>query len=414
MHAVTIETQPAPPRFSKSSSHLSRVGSIDSARGAAMLFVCLAHFANAYHFTSGADETGGYIVLVGLLASPTFVTVSGIVAGFLAITRSASFPQLRQKLIDRGVFLLLIGHAILALTGFATPRGFAWAYRVGYITDVIGFAVILGPWLVSSMRHRSRLVLAALIFTGSWAAVFFWMPSGIGAIAKRYLIGAPNLADWTVGYFPLVPWFAVYLAGTVIGQQLGAHYLAKNLIGGHRFLAKVGAASLGFGIAVKLGIFFLKSAFPAFAETHPTLLFSLSLYQKFPPGPVYLTLFGGAGMLLVAGVLEMARRGLQPFLLNQLRQIGLASLFVYVLQFYLYAVLLRSLRLPYTPFWPLLFVASVALLAIGAGFWNRHDGNRFLTVGIGPYLARRTRRQKEGLNRGNVAEPAPLLTGSAG
>ena len=410
MEAAVTPAVPSTP--SKPAKRASRVGSIDSARGAAMLFVCLAHFANAYHFTSGADESGGYIVLVGLLASPTFVTVSGFVAGFLAVTRSASFPQLREKLIDRGVFLLLVGHAVLALTGLLTSRGFVAAYRVGYITDVVGFAVILGPWLVTTLPARSRLLLAAVIFAGSWAAVFMWMPTGVGAIEKQYLIGAPNPADWSSGYFPLIPWFAVYLVGTTIGQRLGMHYLAKNPIKGHQFIAKVGVASLGFAIFIKGSVLIIKLAVPGLASAHPALVFSMSEYQKFPPGIVYLTFFGGAGMLLVSGVLEMVRRGIQPFLLNQLRQLGLASLFVYVLQFYLYAVLLRSLKLPYSPFWPLLFFVSIVVLTLAARVWNRYESNRFLTVGIGPYLAYRARRKKERLSR-DASSETPGMRDSA-
>ena len=75
-------TTGAPAR--KSTYGSSRVASIDSARGAAMLFVCLAHFANAYQFVSGADASGMYLVLIGMVASPTFVIVSGFVAGFLS------------------------------------------------------------------------------------------------------------------------------------------------------------------------------------------------------------------------------------------------------------------------------------------------------------------------------------------
>ena len=99
-------------------------------------------------------------------------------------------------------------------------------------------------------------------------------------------------------------------------------------------------------------------------------------------------------MLLVAGILESGRRGVQPFLFNQLRQIGLASFFVYIVQFYIYGVLLHALRLPYTPFWPLIFLFSIALLAVVASAWNLSEGNRFLTVGIGPLLERTTHRRR--------------------
>ena len=37
-----------------------------------MFFVCLAHFANSYQIISGASEAGGYLVIAGMVASPTF------------------------------------------------------------------------------------------------------------------------------------------------------------------------------------------------------------------------------------------------------------------------------------------------------------------------------------------------------
>jgi uncharacterized membrane protein len=366
----------------KSSYGASRVASIDAARGAAMLFVCLAHFADAYQFVSGADASGMYLVLIGMVASPTFVIVSGLVAGFLAVTRSSSFGQLRLKLIDRGFFLLIVGHAVLAFSGVFAGRSLAAGLRVGYITDVVGFAVVLGPWLVDSLRPQPRLVVAASVFSLSWLAVFLWQPVGPIASVKQYAIGIPNLADATRGDFPLLPWFAVYLVGTVIGQHLGGYYARKREREGHLVIARIGAAAFGLGVVAKIGLHFLRVAAPSLEQAHPLLLFSISSYQKFPPGPIYVLFFGGAGMLLVSAILEAGRLRILPFLLSWLRQIGLASLFIYVLQYYVYVVVLRALHLPYSPLWPLLFLFTVMILERAAALWNSVEGNRFLTVGI--------------------------------
>ena len=379
-------------------SPTARVASIDSARGAAMLFVCLAHFTNTYFFLNGHDEAGAYLVSIGMIASPTFVTVSGLVAGFLAITRKKSFTSLQRKLFDRGLFLLLVGHVILALSGVLTGRGFLTAYKVGYITDAIGFAVLLGPWLVTALQPGSRIILAAVVFALNWVAVLFWNPVGSAAsLIKHYWVGHLNLADWgsTAGDFALIPWFAVYLVGTTIGERVGRHYLAKNEHLGHLLLVKIGAVCIGLALGVKFVLVALRQTVPLFAQAHPDLLNFLSFYQKFPPGPMYLLFFTGAGMLLVAAVLEAGRRGIQPFLLGQLRQIGLASLFVYVIQYYVYAVALRALHLPYSQFWPILFALSIVLLAIAAKLWNSVDGNRFLTVGVGPILDWSARRKND-------------------
>ena len=384
----------------------SRVASIDAARGAAMLFVCLAHFTNAYFFLNGNGEIGINLVVIGMLASPTFVTVSGLVAGFLAVTRRNSFPRLRRKLIDRGLFLLLVGHLVLALSGLFAGAGFFRAYRVGYITDAIGFAILFGPWLVATLPARSRLLLAAVVFALDWCAILFWVPSdGIATLAKQYLVGVVNPGQWgsTGGGFPAIPWFAVYIIGTVIGERVGAYYEGKSQRAAHLLLAKIGVVGVVCTVGIKIGLVFLgRSAL--FTKAHGTLNHFLSFYQKFPPGPVYLCFFGGAGMLLVAGILESGRRGVQPFLFNQLRQIGLASFFVYIVQFYVYGVVLRALRLPYTPFWPLIFLFSIALLAAVASAWNLSEGNRFLTVGIGPLLERTTHRRRTTLDKSIAVE----------
>lgn len=387
----------------------SRIAAIDAARGAAMLFVCLAHFDNAYQALSNSTA-GSYLVILGMVASPTFVTVSGLVAGFLAVTRSNTFPDLRNKLFDRGLFLLVVGHTILALSGLAIGRGFTAALEIGYITDAIGFAVMVGPFLVEKLGGRYRLMIALGVFVACWLAVMFWTPrDGVGSVLKHYLIGIRNPSDWERGDFPLLPWFAVYLAGTVLGGRLGAFYRDRETRAGNIFLAKVGLSIFAVGAAGKLTIMILRRTAPLFLENHQNISSLLSFYQKFPPGPVYLMFFGGAGMLLVAAILEAGRRGLQPLLLNQLRQIGLASLFIYVVQFYVYVVVLRSLRLPYTPFWPAVFLISLVFLGWAARRWNANEGNRFLTVGVGALLAWRTRRNARARAGQIRVDEAPIL-----
>jgi len=386
----------------------SRVASIDAARGSAMLFVCLAHFTNSYFFLNGWKDIGSKLVAIVMLASPTFVTFSGLVAVFLAVTRRSSFVHLRRKLIDRGLFLLLIGHLILSLSGTLTGVGFSHAYRIEYITDAIGFAILIGPWLVVILRPRARLLLAATIFVLNWGAILFWTPGdGISTFAKQYLVGVVNPGRWgdTAGGFAVIPWFVVYLVGTAIGERVGAYYVAKNETSAHLLLAKIGVISVVSTLCIKIALVFAVRSAPGFVATYPTLTHLLSFYQKFPPAPDYLFFFGGAGMLLVAGVLEAGRRGMQPFLLNQLRQIGLASFFVYIVQFYVYVVVLRSLRLPYTPFWPLIFLFSIALLSALASVWNVRGGNRFLTVGVGALL------ERLGHGRGRILEK-PIAVGS--
>lgn len=360
-----------------------------------MLFVCLSHFAGTYLYQTGAIGIAANLAVVGMIASPTFVTVSGLVAGFLSVTNVRDFPHLRRKLIDRGVFLIIVGHLVLSFTDLPTGAGFPHAYRIGFITDALGIAVIIGPWFVTKLRATQRVEIALTLFALNWVAVLMWNPNGPALnLVKHYLIGVINPAERGLPFpvYPVVPWFCVYLVGTVLGQAVGRTYLRNDRAAGNRLLLRVGWIAFLSATAVRIATLVIRRDFPAIAPAHANLLRFLSAYQKFPPGPVYLIFYGGAGILLVAGVLELERHGAMSSLVEELRQLGQASLFVYVLQFYLFAVVLRELRLPYTPFWPLLFILSIVMLARAAAWWNSRAGNRYLTVGITRLLERNARK----------------------
>jgi hypothetical protein len=67
--------------------------------------------------------------------------------------------------------------------------------------------------------------------------------------------------------------------------------------------------------------------------------------------------------------------------------LGRSSLFVFVLQFFVYYVVIFLLRLPFTPWWPLYYLASIAVIAVAARVWYVADCNRFVTVRAGDIAA---------------------------
>ena len=360
-----------------------------------MIFVCLAHFTDSYHFQTGAEAAGAYLLAVAMLASPTFMIVSGSVTGFLSVTRSNSFDYLRRRLIDRGVFLLLIGHPILASSGWFNSLGIDQTIRRGYITDVIAISVIIGPTLVTLMRPRLRLLLAAVLFSLDWVVILTWTPHSHAAeLFKHYFIGIvnPDAYGITFSAFPVIPWFALYLVGTCVGERLGVLYRTKGKREGHLFLARMGLVAAALGVLAKATNIALKHS-PTFPRLHPDVMRLLSSYQKFPPSPTYLLFYAGFGLLIVAAVFEAERRGHVKFLIRQLHQMGEASLVVYAVQFYVYTVFVRALPLPYSPLWPILFLATLAFLAMSATFWNTYLGNQLLTVGLTSALNRRAARR---------------------
>src|SRR5436189_827745 len=124
----------------------SRVESIDMARGTAMLFVCLAHFSGAYLAPRNVQSSELFAVM-SMIATPSFMIISGMTTGLLGAMYPEDLPHLRRRLIDRGVFLLLAGHLILALAQLRSSGGLNEAYRLSFITDPIAIAIMIGPRL---------------------------------------------------------------------------------------------------------------------------------------------------------------------------------------------------------------------------------------------------------------------------
>jgi uncharacterized membrane protein len=371
----------------RSAEESQRFGSIDAVRGAAMLFVFLAHFTSVYLWKTGERELAGYLGAVGMIASPTFVIVSGMMVGFFATTNPVGFRILRIKLFDRGLFLLVAGHVLLAIAVTNASSGFAGAYRISFITDAIAVSIIVAPWLITAIKTTPRIAVAASVFLLNWLVIVQWHPAAAGLVlVKQYLVGmAGGTGTREVVAFPIIPWFVGYLAATVLGELVGTMYANGDRKGAHQLLARIGGVSL-----LVAGL--LDGATDGLRAAHAGLgwnpMWFLAMYQKFPPGPVYLGFFGGAGIVLLAAILELDRRGAFPRVMNKLRQLGRASLFAFIAQYVVYVAILGRLHLPYTRLWPALFVLSIIVLVQGAAAWDRHDGNRFLTVGL-PSLLRR-------------------------
>ncbi|HEX4682840.1 MAG TPA: heparan-alpha-glucosaminide N-acetyltransferase domain-containing protein [Gemmatimonadaceae bacterium] len=355
----------------------TRIDSIDVLRGAAMVFVCLSHFATGYLYQNGRLSSAYLLSVVSMVASPSFMLVSGMVAGFLVAVAPWRFPQIRHHLVDRGVFLLVAGHFVLAV---ATLRHFhdLWAaYTTGYITDVIGLALIAGPPLARELSPRNRAALAVALFGTSWIVSTTWHPTTSGASwIQHYLFGVPGAR----ATFPLLPWFAVYVLGTLLGERFGASYRTGDRKAARGVLLRVGCASVAASLGAFAAVRFL-ATFGVAALSLPTIVRITSPTQKYPPGPVYLLLFGGAALIMGWCAIELNERRDVTGAVEFLKHLGQASLFVYFLQAFTYNGI-KHAGLRYTPFWPLLFAGTLLLFGLAARAWCYIDGNRFFTVGL--------------------------------
>lgn len=359
-----------------------RIRSLDATRGTAMLFVLISHFGLTYFGRNGQEHLEDWFERVGKVASPTFMVLSGMMAGFLYAMRRESFRATRMRLADRGLFFLTFGHVVIAVAHAPKMGRFDWALYEVFITDTIAFSIIVGPFLVEALRPRARLALGATLFAASWAVMELW-PVHWHAWWRAAIVGervtGPTYRA-AIYTFPVLPWFATYLASTSLGAAFAARLKRDGEAGAARLVLHVGGWSMLLAlVCAKAGAVARDAAVIAPEGLVSTLA---SLDCKRPPGPVYLLFHGGAGLLLLAATMTVDRLGRLDAWLRFTTRMGRTSFFLFVVQFFVFNEFFFRTRLPMSPVWPLYFAATVALVGLASWWWDAGGYNRFMTMRI--------------------------------
>ena len=308
-----------------------------------------------------------------MVATPTFVILSGLLLGVLYQSNRSAFGGIQAKLIDRGLFLVLVGHVVICVALMSGEQTFTWSLS----TDAIGAAVIVGAILIPRTSGRRRLALSLAGYAAGWVAVYWWVPGSRHSEAvKELTFGSLAPVVFTAGSFPLVQWMAVYLASSVLGERLASLHRIGAGRRVARELAWAGAGGIILMVLVKLAALWLGIS--------PLRHVSTALLQvghKYPPAPLYLLFYGGVGLLLISGCLAVELRNIYGRTRRYAAQCGEASFFIFIAHFYLYWLGIKRLG-PAGPLPALVYFAlSTLVLFFLARFWYRGDCNRFLTVG---------------------------------
>jgi len=334
---------------------------IDVMRGTAMLLVILAH--TAWLADSRRVPALPFLTLIRVtnLASMAFVFVSGTMVSYFLETREHRLVV--RRFARRALFLALVVHPVIwCACWFWNPGLPSVMVRSWYITDTIAACLVLGPQAMRVLSIPTRAIVAALLPAVSVLLRAYWAPaSAAGGVVKELLVGRTSFAT----YYPLLPWFAVFLAGSVLGARIadagtdraGLRSVSRVMAGGGLALMVAGAVSIALYKATRG--FIAPALLQALHPDRTTVMF-----------PAY------RGALLVIFALIMRRAsGKTGFgrVAWATSVIGRSSLFAFVTQFIVVWSLpaLFGLKgaLTMTTIWPAfaLFVAAVGGMSYAYG-----------------------------------------------
>jgi hypothetical protein len=97
-----------------------------------------------------------------------------------------------------------------------------------------------------------------------------------------------------------------------------------------------------------------------------------SPWQRLPPSPAHLLLFGGLALVAISVVFSLESLGIFSRLLDWLGVLGRTSAFVFVLQFYVFYVVIPLLVPLHIVLAPAVFLGAMLLIGEGARFWLHH------------------------------------------
>lgn len=185
---------------------MKRFWEIDFFRGIAIILMIVFNYAFALRFFDVFQFDSYFFWFVfPRVVGGMFIVIAGISLALSSRRKPAT------SLIKRGIKIFSLGLLITAVTWLAFPDIAVWFG----ILHLIGLSIILGT---AFLRFRSaNLAIAAAsviagVYLSTLAAELPWL---------LWLGLAPeNFA--TLDYFPMLPWFGVFLAGVFIGNRFYA------------------------------------------------------------------------------------------------------------------------------------------------------------------------------------------------
>ena len=331
-------------------SNPSRMLALDALRGLAV-FLMMEQHIGVWLWSSHVSPSQflKHPVFVGFNAlgggaAPLFVTLAGVGGVLFATNRAAkgwSDQRIDRTQIKRGLAVMGFGYLLNVLT----PSWFSplsW-----FVLHLMGAAMLLGP-LWRRLPTKALLTIAVLVLLAT-IGIQDWLdtPARLSNSRMRDTTmsgGALRLA-LAEGQFPVFPWLAMFLGGTVTGRWLLAGDLKSvRRMGGLAILIGGGLAAIwglgltGDGLMTRAGRF--NGTF-------------------YPCTPAYILLVGGIVHVAISGLVGYEkRRGMKAGAWVCLGRASLTLLLLHV-------VIFREISRP-LGFWSTLDAAPALVGTLGA------------------------------------------------
>lgn len=179
---------------------------LDLLRGAAILFMIVFHALHTLNFFGSYNFVlhRGSLFYFARAAASTFIILAGI---SLTISCSRKGAGAFKKSLKRGAAIFSWGLLITLITWFALDRGFV----VFGILHFIGLSIMLAFPFLSLVRVNLLLGITIVL---------------LGILIPQYTLETPWLVwlgfrppgFYSIDYFPLFPWFGVFLMGIYLGN----------------------------------------------------------------------------------------------------------------------------------------------------------------------------------------------------
>lgn len=299
-----------------------------------MLLVVMSH-AYLMCDTTRLDEWfNANLFLVTQVASLAFMFVSGMIMTYLMHMANDS-AQVRMKFLKRGLFLIFIIHPVLRLVTFVYAddhEGFVYNMIYDHpITDTIGLCLIVAPILIGSIKTSLRLGLVITMLLLTLAVKLWWHPdAGMAEVIRVGFFGLDPGSDSALSIgWPFVPWLAIFLCGSFVGESYAA-------VKQGRLLAREAAKRLRRAalILVPTGLV-LSSVYMILKRYNPFAWSSQTFVALYPSRTTFLLpCYLGLLLVMVAYlVLHVDAAGKANRVYWALSLFGRMSLFTFVTQF---------------------------------------------------------------------------------